>query len=191
MQTNIPSNIVSGLTVEFTKRLADYSPAEWTLSYHLRGTQAANATATDNGDGSFLVSLTAKTGGMTPVALTPGRFFFQAYVTNILTISDKRLIDSGRINVTPDLSSVTTPFDARSSAELMIEAIDALMEGKATRDQMSYTIGQRTLSRIPVPDLLEFRKYYIGIVESEAIKARVKKGLPAFENIHVKFRQPR
>lgn len=192
MQTNIPSSVVSGLKTEWTKRLSDYSPDLWSLSYHLRGSQALDVTATDNGDGSFLVSLVAETSGDTPEPLTPGQFFFQAYVTNIADSTLKYLVDQGRVNVAVNLSSVALEtYDGRSQAELMVAAIDALMAGKATRDQMGYTIGQRTLTRIPIDQLLEFRKHYVGIVESEQVKARVKKGLPAFENIHIKFQRPR
>lgn len=192
MQTNIPSSIVSGLKTEWTKRFRDYSPDLWSLSYHLRGTQAADVTATDNGDGAFLISFVAETSGDTPSPLTPGQFFFQAYVTNIIDPTIKVIVDQGRINVTANLSSETLEtYNGRSDAELKVEAIDALMAGKATRDQMGYTIGQRTLTRIPIDQLLEFRKYYAGIVESERVKARVEKGLPAFENIHIKFQRPR
>lgn len=192
MQTNIPSKLVSGLKTEWTKRFTDYSPDLWILSYHLRGTEALDVTATDNEDGAFLVSLTAETSGDTPTPLTPGQFFVQAYVTNIADPTIKHLVDSTRVNVIADLSSETLEtFDGRSQAEVMLAAIDAMLAGKATRDQMGYTIGQRTLTRIPIPDLIELRKHYLSIVESEQVRARVKKGLPAFENIHIKFRRPR
>jgi len=192
VQTNIPSSIVSGLKAEWTRRLQDYSPDLWTLSYHLRGAAAADVTATDNGDGTFLVSFVAETNGDTPTPLTPGQYFFQAYVTSIADASIKNLVDQGRVTVAPDLSAESMEtFDGRSQAEIMLAAIDAMLAGKATRDQMGYTIGQRTLTRIPIDQLLEFRKHFLGVVESEAVKARVKKGLPAFENIKVQFRPPR
>jgi hypothetical protein len=190
VQTNIPSSIVSGLKTEWTKRFTHYSPDLWTLSYHLRGTQALDVTATDNEDGSFLVSFVAETSGDTPTPLTPGQFFFQAYVTKIADPTVKVIVDHGRVNVIANLETLET-FDGRSRAEVLLEAITAMLEGKATRDQMGYTIGQRTLTRIPIPDLLLLKKEYAGIVEAEHIKARVKKGLPAFENIHIKFQRPR
>lgn len=150
-------------------------------------------TATDNEDGSFLVSLTATyVVTMTETPLPVGQYFFQAFVTNIADPTDKRLVDSGRVNVDADLSSVdVTTFDGRSQAELTLVAIDAMLAGKATRDQMSYTIGQRTLARIPIDQLIQFRNQFAGLVQAERIKARVKKGLPIFDNILTKFRRPR
>jgi len=197
LKTNIPSRVITGLTVTWTKRLADYSPSLWALSYHIRGAEGnvLDVVATDNNDGSFLVSLTASYLGemdaVTPLAV--GQYFFQAYVTNIDDTSDKRLVDSGRIDVEADLSlESVTSFDGRSKAELMLEAIDALLLKKAlTPDQMSYTIGQRTLTRIPHDQLLKFRDYYVGIIQAERIKARRDKGLPVFDNILTKYRQPR
>ena len=191
LQTNIPSNLVSGLKTEWTKRLKDYSPGLWTLSYHLRGVAALDVTATDNGDGTFLVSLTAETSGDTPAPLPTGQYFFQAYVTSIADNTIKTIVDSGRVNVIADLSSgdVET-YDGRSDAEKMLAAINDLLAGKATRDQMAYTIGQRTITRIPFDQLRMIRSDLMAQVESEAIKARVKKGLPAFETIKTKFKQP-
>lgn len=191
MQTNIPSNIVSGHKAQWTKRFADYDPSLWTLSYHLRGTQALDVTAEDNGDGSFLVTLTAVTGDPS-APLTPGVFFVQAYVTEIADATNKRLVDQCRVNIIPDLSSeAVETHDGRTQAEITLTAIDAVLAGKATRDQASYTIGQRTLIRIPIPELLELQKHYAGVVQAEHIKARIKKGLSPFDNIHVQFRRPR
>lgn len=191
MRHNLPSSIVSGSTTEFTKRYALFTPDLWTLSYHLRGAAALDVTATAGDDNkSYMVTLVA---AVDDEPLAPGQYFFQAYVTNIDTPSDKRLVDNGRIQVLPDLSSPDVEtFDGRSNAEKMLEAIDAVMQKKAlTGDQAAYTIGQRTLTRIPLDQLIEWRRYYEGIVQAELIQARIKKGQSPFTNILTEFKRPR
>lgn len=65
----------------------------------------------------------------------------------------------------------TGAYDGRSVAEKVLEAIDATMLGKATKDQQSYTIqsgsGSRSLSRLSIAELTEARKMYAAIVAAE------------------------
>lgn len=194
MQTNavLPAQIIQGTLVSFIKFLTDFDPTLWTLSYHIRGTAQLDATATDNGDGTYLVEFVAST-GVDPdpiVPLPPGQYFYQAYATDVSNTTDKRLVENGRVEVLVDLSTVSTTFDGRSQAEIMVEAIDDVMAKKATRDQQSYTIGQRTLVRIPPDQLLKWRDYYAGIVRSEIMKKRIAAGLSPFEAILTEFKRP-
>lgn len=193
MQTNIPSSIVSGATIEFTKCFRDFTPDLWDLSYHIRGASPVvldvDAIAWTDPT-QYLVTLTASY-GVTPTPLPAGQYFFQAYATDVSNTADKRLVDSGRINVLADLSSPSlTTYDGRSNAEIMVAAIDAVMQKKATVDQAAYTIGQRTLTRIPPDQLIEWRKYYAAIVQGEIMRKRIAKGMSPFENILTEFKQP-
>jgi hypothetical protein len=188
--TTIPRQIVSGHQIIFTQCFEDYKPADWTLSYHLRGAAALDVNAATQDADTFLVTLTASSGSPL-VALPAGQYYYQAYVTNVSTPSDKRLVTSGRVVVVADLSDTSlATYDGRSQAEKILEAIDAVMAGKATRDQASYTIGQRTLVRIPVDQLMEMRKTYVAVIQQERIAARKAAGLSPFENILTEFRTP-
>lgn len=73
-------------------------------------------------------------------------------------------------------------YDGRSTAEKILEAIDAAMLGKATKDQQSYVIqsgsGSRSLSRLNLAELTEARKYYAGLVAAEA---RANSDQPVFK----------
>ena len=50
--------------------------------------------------------------------------------------------------------------DPRSHAKITLEAVEAVIEGRATKDQENYSIAGRSLSRTPVADLLSLRDYY-------------------------------
>lgn len=192
MLTNLvamPAQIVQGTTVSFIKTLRDYDPSLFILRYHLRGPAQLDVEATDNGDGSFLVQFVASSGDpLTP--LPDGKYFYQAYAQDVSNSSDRRFVENGNVEVLVDLALVTTAYDGRSKAEIMVEAIDAVLQKKASTDQASYTIGQRTLVRIPPDQLLKWRDYYQGIVNAEVMAKRISEGKSPFTNILTQFKRP-
>lgn len=62
-------------------------------------------------------------------------------------------------------------YDGRSVARRVVDAIDAVMAGKATADQQSYVIqsqlGSRSLSRLSMEDLLKARTTYARLAAAE------------------------
>lgn len=104
---------------------------------------------------------------------TTGFYFYQIFAEKD---GDRYLLENGRIGVSAQIGE-TGAFDGRSVAERIIDAIDAVLEGRATTDQQSYAIqsgqGSRSLSRIPVLELRELRKTYAALV---AAQNRAKNG---------------
>lgn len=177
---------MSGATESWTECHRKYPSDEWTLSLHLRGSSALDVNATANEDKTYALTLTAVNNDSDPLAV--GTFYYQTKVTNIADTSIKKFIDSGSIQVLADLSDTDLEtFDGRTKAQIMVEAIDAMLTKKASRDQQSFTIGQRTLQRMTPEQLLKWRQYYADIVAAERIKARVQNGQSPFENIVVEF----
>lgn len=77
--------------------------------------------------------------------------------------------------------------DFRSVAKKIIDAIDALILGRADTDQMSYQIGNRALSRIPLPDLKLIRREYAYIYAAQQRRERVEAGLSPTPSIKFRF----
>jgi hypothetical protein len=77
--------------------------------------------------------------------------------------------------------------DNRSFAQKIVDAIDALILGRASTDQMSYQIGNRALSRIPLPDLRIIRRDYANIIAAQRRKQRIDAGLSPLPSIKFKF----
>lgn len=187
---NIPAKIVSGRHALWTIFLSDYAPGEWTLSYHIRGAAAANVTGTTSDDGlSFDFDLLASSGAGPFVALPAGQYFWQSYATNVSTPTDKRLVASGRVEILTDLSTATT-YDGRTLNETIWMAIKAMIAKKATRDQMSFTLGQRTIGRIPIDQLIQFEQHYARLVSADRARERVENGESFFETIKTEFVEP-
>ena len=72
--------------------------------------------------------------------------------------SARLTFDGGTWEVKSNLDADTS--DPRSHAKITLEAVEAVIEGRATKDQENYSIAGRSLSRTPVADLLSLRDYY-------------------------------
>ncbi|MBL4929345.1 hypothetical protein JI744_14655 [Tabrizicola sp. KVB23] len=81
-------------------------------------------------------------------------------------------VATGQTVIAADLATITDPHDGRSHAEKVLEAIEAVIEGRATKDQESYTIKDRTLQRTPLGELLKFRAQYRDEVRAQKQAAR-------------------
>lgn len=71
----------------------------------------------------------------------------------------------GFVEVMPD--PATSGGDARSTAERILDAIDARIEGRATADCDAYAIEGRSISRTPLEVLMRVRGLYARKVNAE------------------------
>lgn len=177
-----PQSFVIGDTVKWTKDLPDYLPADsWVLSYALVLTGGQKTiTATDNSDGTHLATITAANSA----GYTAGIYHWQAYVTKA---TERYMVDSGTIEALPNFATATTGFDNRSHVKTVLDAIEAVLESRATKDQQSYTIQGRTLARTPIPELIALRKQYRNEYQQEVNKERTKNGKASNQVIKVRL----
>ncbi|MEK9724071.1 MAG: hypothetical protein VW405_11410 [Rhodospirillaceae bacterium] len=153
----------------------DYPTADYALSY----------TADKQGAGSTSFSITAsETGGVyvvevasaTTAGYNVGTYAWQAYITRT-SDSQRVSVARGTWNVIANLSASTA--DPRSHVKKVLDAIEAVLESRATVDQMAYTIQGRSLSRTPIPDLLKMRDTYKAEYAAEINAERRRHGKPA------------
>jgi hypothetical protein len=181
-----PTSITAGETLKWTKDLGDYPASDYTLKYYFRGGGAGfDATANANGDTHEI-----EVAATTTAPLAAGTLYWQAWVEKD---DEKYVVDAGQVEVKPGLAALAAAetHDGRSKAKVILDAIDDMVEGKATRDQQEYTIGNRMLKRIPIPDLILLREKYAQIYARERRTERLKQGAPFLKNIHMRFREPR
>lgn len=152
----------------------------WTLSYHLRGTQSLDLTSVSNGPGwSTTISTTQS------AALTAGVFYWQAAVTNG---GERMTLGSGQIKITPNLSAASAGYDGRTQAEQALDAINAEIQARLTGGMAEeYTIGQRSLKKTPMRDLLEMQSRYKSIVARERQASQIAQGLGNPRALYVRF----
>jgi len=162
--TNEPSAQRAGVTWEWrrTDLAADYPASSWTLKYWFKktGATAANFSITATADGAdFAVTVTAAT----TAALTAGDYTWVAIVTKATEAFE---VDKGFMQVLPRYDAASN-LDDRSHARIVLDAIEAVLESRATKDQEEYTIGNRSLKRTPLEDLVKLRAQYRAEVFAE------------------------
>jgi hypothetical protein len=153
---------------------ADYPPASYTLKYSLRLEGAATEieiTATASGS-DYVIEVSKAT----TLGYTLGRYQWQAYITRN-SDSERITIEIGVFDIQPNRDLLAV--DPRSHPRKVLAAIEAVIEGRATKDQQSYSIaagaGSRTLARTPIPELLMLRDRYRAEVNAEDLRDALKK----------------
>jgi hypothetical protein len=74
--------------------------------------------------------------------------------------SEVQELEEGQLEIIADLAGAAEGHDPRKHAEKVLAAIESVIESRASKDQMAYTINGRSLSRTPLADLLQLRATY-------------------------------
>lgn len=167
MAATIPSTepeiIYVNEEVAWIQDLSDYPAPTYTLKYGLTkadGTGALTVTASDNGDGQHLVEIaSAETATM-----GAGGWRWQKRVELTADGSEKTVLAQGRLEVRPDF--IAGAVDARADIEAALEALTAMIRGKATKDVQSYTINGRSLQSMSPSELMEWK----AALQAEALE---------------------
>lgn len=147
---------------------SDQFPApEWVLKAILRGPSQIDLVADAAGTGHVFAETAATTGGWAA----------GLYAVSIRAVSgdDVHEIEAGQVSIAADLVAVSETHDAREHEERTLAAIEAVIEGRASKDQQSYTINGRMLVRTAIADLLTLRKTYKAEVAQLKSNGRHKK----------------
>lgn len=149
-------NLISGDSLSLLDTLSDYLATDgWTLKYRFTPRSAGTAivlSASAEGD-SFRTTATSTTAA----SWAAGDYSFAKWVER----GDERAtLETGNFSILPDPAEIAAGTDTRSHLEKTIAAIEAMLEGKATKDVQQYTIGDRQLQHIPLNELLVWRDKY-------------------------------
>jgi hypothetical protein len=187
MRNTVPTILTPGESLTWEKSFADYPASDgWELVYYFRGAGAGfDVAATADGD-TFELAVAAED----TEELIAGRYYYQAFVE---LETERLLVDEGEIMVRASLSEIQSAdtFDGRSQVKIILDAVDALIAGKATLDQQEYSIGTRQLKRYPLPDLIALRDKYAKLYAAELRAERLKNGGSLIRNHKVRFRNPK
>lgn len=184
--TTEPEEIYCGSFTQWRRPdLAEtYSPSLYDLVYTARLSgglaREINITATTAADGSFLATLSgAATSGQ-----VAGSYFWQAEIVR-KSDSARILIATGQWRILPDLNQ--TGADPRTHAQIMVDKIQSLLEGRADKDVSSYSIQGRSISKMSISDLLQWRDYYRKEVAQERRDNNIALGKPTKTTMKVRF----
>lgn len=162
---NFPPTITAGVTFERTLDLDPYLASDaWTLSVALRGPAVVNISGTVDGDLHVMTSSAATT-----ATWAPGRY---SYSMRVAKAGEVHELETGTVEILPDLATQVAGFDGRTHAEKTLEAVEAVIENRATIDQERYRINNRELYRTPIAELMKLRDLYRSEVQREKMAER-------------------
>ena len=183
--TTEPSEIIAGDLLQWKRSdlNTDYANGTYTLKYSARlaGTAATEIEITATADGNdYLVSEASAT----TAAYTAGVYYWQAYITRDAD-SERILIDQGQWEVVANRDTDTS--DPRSHAKIMIDKIESLLENRADADVDNYAIGGRSITKMSIDELRNWRSFYRAEYQSELDDLARKQGKPTGNVITARF----
>lgn len=160
MDTTEPTEIYAGDSAEWQKTLSGY-PASggWEAHYYYRNeSQYFDVNGVADGDAFIFTVLTTDS-----AAWLAGTYHWQLFATNP-TDSLRKFISEGDLLVKQD-PSTQQPSDSRTYNERVLESINALVAGRKDVDE--YSIGGRSIKKMPMTDLLEWQDKFARKVSAE------------------------
>lgn len=153
----VPTRIVSGdkLPLRLDALSATYPTADYTLRFDARLASNSPITVTFDKSGGV------HSGTLDFASALAGVWRYTIRATD--SAANSRIVEDGSIKVFADPNAGNT----QTHAERMLVALEAMLEGKATSDQQSYSIAGRTLTRMTVDEIMKWRSHYKAEVAAE------------------------
>tara|TARA_R100000479_G_scaffold164263_1_gene103063 strand:+ start:343 stop:933 length:591 start_codon:yes stop_codon:yes gene_type:complete len=165
--------------------VTDYPTADYALTYEFHedsgggGSHKFTITATETTT-DYIVEIASAT----TASYTAGEYNWYAFITRS-SDSQRIAIDEGHTKL--ELNFANTNADNRSHAKKVLDAIQAVLENRASQDQMSYSIAGRSLSRMTIDDLMRFRDRYRAEYNREIKLKRIKNKQDTGNTIKARF----
>lgn len=155
----LPATATAGLNFSALVDVPAYPAPEWALVAYIRGPKSVDLTATPAGTAH---QFSAPAG--TTSEWAAGDYWYSLRATRGAEVVE---IERGTLRVLPDLAAAGDGYDGRSAAQIALDAINAVLEKRATLDQERYRINNRELYRTPIADLIKLRSFYAQQVRRE------------------------
>lgn len=183
---NVPALIYAGDTIRWSEpATAEYSSAAgWTASFALRhatGNDALNITGVADGAGGWDFTITA----VQSAGLHANGHWWQLVVTKA---AERFTLGTGELTVKANIPAAGNTYDGRTQAQIDLDAVRAAMRARiAGGEVVEYTIGTRSLKKMPMPDLIALESHLKAQVVRETRADRIAKGLDSGRAVYVRF----
>jgi len=180
-----PEIIVIGdyLLWKRTDLVDDYPLADYSMEYVARisggGSTEIKVAATETG-GTYVFEVDSATSA-TYVA---GFYHWQLEATQTAT-GNRVAIERGTFTAVEDLD--VNGADPRTHAEIMIDKIESILQGKADADVASYSINGRSLTKMSFDDLINARDFYRKEYVKERRTEDARNGYRSSQTILARF----
>jgi len=147
-----PDVIIKGAYYAWRRNLSEISGPDYSVKYEVMpvaGGTAQTVSGTENGDYWEFEIL-----GSATTSWSDGDHRWDLLVVRT-SDSEGAVVESDVLSVFAD------DADRRTHAEIMVVKIESLLNGRADHDVESYSIKQRSLTRMSVKELTMWRDYYL------------------------------
>lgn len=166
--TTEPASLTLGDTWQWTRSFGEYPASDgWALSYTVVGPdefEISGSAVTASGNAYAVV--------FNSDASLPGGTY--QWFARLSKTGERVTIDRGVFTLIADTQS-------QLHCEKMLAAIEAVIEDRVTADVESYTIGGRSVVKMPSAELRKWRAYYAAEV------AKYRRGGKFFSAVRVSF----
>lgn len=185
--TTEPLVVTAGDLVTWKRSLPDYPANDgWVLSYALTKSSVRITFSSTASGADHLVSVAAATSA----AWTAGAYLIQGYVTKAAT-SERYRVFEANIEILTNLAAQSSGYDGRSHAKKVLDAIEAVLESRASKTVQSWSGLEQSFSLIPTAELLTMRDKYRAEYQAEQAASNIARGLGNKRNVFVRFTSPR
>lgn len=174
MQLGIPTTIRAGDTLGFSVCASGFPPsAGWVLHGSLKNVGNAYTFASSSSSGDSHV---INTSPATTASWTPGRYMLTWWVERGSGETlERHTLGAKAVEVLPDASSAT-PSDGRSWARRALDAIESVIEQRASRADLEYRINGRMVRHFTPEELMKQRSLLKSEVQAEDAAAALNAG---------------
>jgi hypothetical protein len=168
--SQVPSLLIAGDTWTWTRELSDYPPATWAATYYFESSAKKFSIAG--------VLLNASTHSFTAAAATTAGYTADRYEYRLRVVSAGivQTIERGWVTVQDNPAAADSATDRRSLARRTLDALESALLGQATTVQLAMTVNGRSISRIPLEELLRWRDRLRAEVKGEELGDNRSKG---------------
>jgi len=149
-----PSSFFCGDTVTWKIYNSDYLADTYGLSYAMVMTgKIITLTSTAYETYTHLITISSTTSA----TYTAGTYNWISYFTKT---GERWNRGSGQMVLKTNYATQSSGYDARSTVQKIFEALEALILGKATKDQLKIRVGDREITKLSPKQLMDWRNFY-------------------------------
>ena len=172
--------IMAGLSYEWTDAGGDYPASDGYTLYYVLLNASGKITFNSTASGAdHVISLSATSTS----SWTAGTYNWYSYASDG---TNKYPVAEGTIEIIANVITSST-LDGRSHAKKALDAIEAAIERRASKEQLNISIAGRSIQYMTMEELIKARSHYLWLVKQEENKKKIDAGLEVGGKILVRF----
>lgn len=154
--SNIPAKITAGESVSWSITLGDFPASDgWAVTYTLVKSDAQIQIVSAASGDAHLIEIPFAT----TAAYDAGEYHYQAHVSNAV---ERYQVGEGIVEILPDFATKTSGHDGRSHVKKVLDALEAVIENRASKTQMVQEIAGVQIQHMTTDQIITLRDKYFS-----------------------------